>query len=159
RHDAKIDMAAIDLLEDGGDTADADELDSLAEPIDGGQIAITVFGAEISDLQHLLQGARAAHDLTEDGADGAGVERAFVFLVELQDVLQHFFLAGRRKNLVAVFIFYFADLRRHAGSLVYQLKDLEIELIDLAAEVTQGCLRAGRTHGGARCAVALGFAR
>ena len=51
RHDAEIDVAAIDLLEDGGDAADADELDRLAEALDGGEMAVTVFRAEIGDLR------------------------------------------------------------------------------------------------------------
>ena len=141
RHDAEIDVAAIDLLEDGGDAADAQELDRLAEALDGGEMAVTVFRAEIGDLEHLLQGPRAAHDLAEDGADGGVVERSLVLLVELQDVLQHFLLAGRREDLFAVVVLELADLRRDAGAFVDQLEDLQVEFVDLRAETAQGSLR------------------
>ena len=46
RHHAEIDVAAVDLLEDGGDAADAHELDLLAEALDGGQVAEAVFRAQ-----------------------------------------------------------------------------------------------------------------
>ncbi len=95
RHHAEFDVASIHFLKDGCDIVDAEKLDRLAKALDGGQMAITVFGAKISDFQYLLKCPRAAHDLAENGADGARVERPFIFLVELQDVLQHFFFAGR----------------------------------------------------------------
>ena len=88
-------VAAIHLLEDGRDAADRDVLDRLAEPLDGGQVAVAVFRPEVGDLEHLLQRPRAAHDLAEDGPDGGLVERA---LVGLADVLEDFLFAGRRKT-------------------------------------------------------------
>ena len=96
RHDAEIGMAAVDLLEHGGDAADAHELDRLAEALDGRQMAEAVLRAEVGDLEHLLQGPRAAHDLAEDGPDGGVVERA---LVGLQDVLAGLPLPGPAKRL------------------------------------------------------------
>src|SRR5262249_47184896 len=76
--DAEIGMAAIDLLEYGSDAADADEFDGLTEAIDGGQMAETVLRPQVSNLEHLLKGPRAAHDFAEDGLDGLFVQRPFI---------------------------------------------------------------------------------
>ena len=59
-------------------------------------------------------------------------------LFVLQDVLEHFLFPGRRKDFVAVIVLDLADLRRQAGSLVDQLEDLQIELVDLGAQVLRG---------------------
>ena len=85
RHDAEIDVAAVDFLEHRRMLPTRDELDRLAEALDGGQVAVTVFRAEICDLEDLLQGPRAADDLAEDGPDGVVVERP---LVGFEDVLK-----------------------------------------------------------------------
>src|SRR5258708_3437402 len=70
RNNAVIDLAAVDLLEYRHDAADAHVFDVVAKAFDGGEMAVAVFGAEIGDLDDFLQGARAADDFAEDGADG-----------------------------------------------------------------------------------------
>ena len=49
RNHAEVDMAAIDLFEHRRDAADPHELDSLSEAFDGGEVAVTVFGAEVGN--------------------------------------------------------------------------------------------------------------
>ncbi len=108
-HDAKIDVAAVHLLENGGDAADTHVLDVLPKPFDGGQMAITVFRAEISDFENLLQCPRAAHDLAKDGADGGFVERP---LAGIQDVLEDLFFTGRVEDFRPLIVLDLADFRR-----------------------------------------------
>ena len=116
------------------------ELDRLAEALDGGEVAETVLRPEVGDLEHLLQGPRAAHDLAEDGPDRHVVERPFVLVVDLQDVLEHFFFAGRREDFAALIVLDLADLRGEAGPLVDQFQDLQVELVDLRrAEYAGSC--------------------
>ena len=66
RHQAELDVAAIDLLEDGRDRRDRHVLDAFAKFCDRGQVAVAVFGPEIGDADGALKGPRAAHQLAED---------------------------------------------------------------------------------------------
>ena len=59
----------------------------MAKAFDGGEMAVTVFGAKICDLDDFLQRSGAADDLAEDGADGDLVKRS---LVRFEDVLENF---------------------------------------------------------------------
>jgi hypothetical protein len=153
RHDAEIGMAAVDLFKNRGDAADLDEFNRSAEAFDGGQVAEAILRPQIGDLQHLLQGPRAAHDLAEDGPDRAGIQRP---LVGLKDILENFFLSGRRKDLAAVVVLDLADLRRHRGALVDKFQDLKIQFIDLNPKVAEW---SGRPVRCSSRASAFGFAR
>ena len=117
-------MGAVHLLEDGGDAADGQKLDGLAEALDGGEMAVTVFRAEVCDAQHLLQGAGGGDDLAEDGPHRRRRQVAVVLVVDLDDVLQDFFLALRREDVVAGLVLVPADLGGEAGTFVDQFEDL-----------------------------------
>src|SRR5262249_33448694 len=134
------------------------ELDRLAEALDGGQVAKAVLRAEIGDLEHLLQGPRAGHDLAEDGADGGVVERPLVLLVGRHDVLVDLFLAGRGEDVLALFELGPADLAGNGGPLVDQLDDLYVQFVDLGAEPLQLRRRTGHGRGVGWWVAALGFA-
>ena len=58
-------------------------------------------------------------------------------LVGLQDVLEDFLFAGRRKDFRAVVVLDLADLGGEAGPFVDQLQDLQVELVDLGAQALQ----------------------
>jgi hypothetical protein len=138
RDHPKVGMAAVDLLEDRRDTADLHELDGLAEAFDGRDVAKAILGAKIGDLEHLLQRARAAHDLAEDGPDGLRVERT---LVGLEHVVQHFLFSCWGKDFRSVIVLEFADLGGDGGAFVDKLEDMQVQLVDLSAKVSQ---RGGR---------------
>lgn len=77
-------------------------------------------------------------------------------LVGFKDVVEDFFFTRGGKDLAAVIVLDSADLRRQPGTLVDQLEDLEIELVDLRADVSQGCGHLAAHRGGRSV---IGFAR
>ena len=67
RHQAELDVAAIDLLEDRRDRADRHVLDRLAKFGDRGQVAVAVLRARgRRHADRALERPRAAHQLAED---------------------------------------------------------------------------------------------
>ena len=126
-------MAAIHFLEDRGDAADLHELHGPAEALDGCQVAEAVFGSQVGHLEHLLERARAAHELPKNGPHRCRVQRP---LVRFQHVLQDFLFARRREDFVALIVFDLADLRRQPRAGVDQFEDLQVESINLVAEMS-----------------------
>ncbi len=92
RHDSEVGMAAVDLFEHSGDATDLHELDRSAEPLNGSQMTEAILGAEVRDLDDLLQGPRATHNLTENCPYRAGIEWSFV---GLEDILKDLLFSGR----------------------------------------------------------------
>ena len=70
--------------------------------------------------------------------------------------MNDFFFARRRKDLAAVVVFDLADFRGEIGAYVDKLEYLQIELVDLGAEVAER-RRHFRRNG--VIATALGLAR
>src|SRR5437868_473019 len=100
-----------------------------------------------------LERPRAAHDFPVNRPDGAGVQRAFI---RIQHLLQDFLLTGRGKHLVAVIVFQAADLGGQGGSLVDELEDMQVQLVDMASETAE---RRSHSVGGGGTVAALGLAR
>src|SRR5260370_15643961 len=94
-------------------------------------MAVGIFTAQVSDLDHALKGARAAHDLAVDGPNRNLIQRS---VVTAEDILQDLFFTGRRENITGLVLFDLADLDRKFGAVVDQLQNLLIELVDLVAE-------------------------
>ena len=66
RHDAELGLAAFHFFEHGGDRADRHQLGTLAEALDGGEVAEREFGAEVGDAGRRLDAAGGADHFAED---------------------------------------------------------------------------------------------
>jgi hypothetical protein len=110
-------VAAVHFLEDGGDAADRDRFDRIAEPLNCREMAVTINWAKVCDLEDLLQGPRAADDLAENRADRVLVQRA---LVGIDDVLEDFLFSNWRKDFRTVVVFDSADVGRQRGAFAHQ---------------------------------------
>ena len=99
----------------------------------------------------LLQGTRAADDLAEDGANRHLVERSFICF---EDILKDFFFTNGGKHLAAVFALELANFASCRRTLVYELENLQVKLVDAGSKIFQ--LRK-RFRG--RNLVIFGFAR
>src|SRR6266852_3873859 len=146
-------MAAVDLFENRLDAADALEFDRLAEALDGGEVAKTIFGAEIRHFQDSLERARPAHDFAENRADGVRVERPFA---GLEHVVEDFLFPCGGKDFGALVVFDLADFAGDGGALVDELEDVQVQFIDLRAQALE---RTCRTTGRGRVRAALALAR
>ena len=135
RDDPEVDVAAGDLLEDGGDRAERDVLDRLAEAGDRGEVAVAVLRPEAGDPELALEGAGAADQLAEDEAQGlvrerpaAGLEGAGVDLV----------LARGGPDVEPGRLLDPADLHGDRGAVVEEVDQLAVDPVDLDAKVGQG---------------------
>src|SRR5207244_1229212 len=126
----------------------------LPKALDGRQVAVTVLRAEVCDLEDFLQGPRAAHQFAEDGPDRLAIERPLALLVSLEDVLEDFLFPRRGEDLAAVIVLDAANVARQTRPLIDELEDLQVEFVDLVAQVFQGGGCAGGREGSVR-AVAL----
>src|SRR3712207_3691428 len=104
-------------------------------------MAVTVSWAKVSDPQHLLQGARAADQLAEDGPHAQGAERT---LDQLGDPGQHFVLPVGVVGFLVRRLLDFADFQGQRGALVHALDDLAVYLIDFGPK---SCLRSRAVAG------------
>ncbi len=137
RHHAEVAMPAVHFLEDGGDAAHGHQINGLTEPFDGGQMTEGEFWPQVRDLEHLLQGAGAAHDLAENRAHGGGIERPARFLVQLQHMFEDLLLAGGGEHFLTRLGLQPADLAGMGCTLIDQLDDLLIQLVNLVADNLQ----------------------
>ncbi len=100
-------------------------------------MAKAISRTEIGDFQYLLQRARGAHDLAEDGAHGLRWEGALVLVVDVQDILKDLFFAGGVEYFLALIVLDPADLRREAGTFANQIEDLKVQFIDTGSQVAE----------------------
>ena len=91
RDEAELDVSAVHFLEHGGDRADRDVLDGVAELGDRGQMTVAVVRSQEGHAQGSLQGAAAAHELSKDEPECFRRQRTFVGRDRLR---QDFFLAA-----------------------------------------------------------------
>ena len=156
RHQAKLDVAAIDFLENGRDRAHGDMLDGLAKLGDRGEMAVTVLRSQAGNLERSLQRSRAAHQLAEDGAEGFGRERALAGRQRLGD---HLVFARGRPDLHPLIVFELDDLRRDLRAAIQESDEVLIQPIDLAPQAPHGGmpLRVARFRGGSPIFRAAGW--
>src|SRR5205807_6281577 len=121
RHNAEIDVAAIDLLENRGDAADPHVFNVLAEALDGSKMTVTIFRSKVGYLEHLLERPGAAHDFAENGADGGLIQGPFA---GIEDVLKNFLFSCWGKDFRALIVLDFTDLGGQGSALVDEFQDL-----------------------------------
>ena len=101
RDQAEFNVAAIDLLEDGGDRTNGDVLDAFAKFRDRRQVAVTVLWSKIRDANCPLKGSRAAHQLAKDNPQGVLRQRS---LAGAQDLGDDLVFPRRRPDLKALIV-------------------------------------------------------
>ena len=92
--------------------ADADVLDRLAEPLEGGEVAVAVLRAEERDLA--APSAPPASREISSRKIALSVTSCERPLVRVEDVVEDFFLAGGGEDLAALVGLHLADLRRRS---------------------------------------------
>ncbi len=143
RHDPEVGVLPADLLEDGPDVVDGFVFHAAAELADRCQMAETAIGTEIDDAERLLQGERAAHQLAPDRLEGAVGQRP---LAQPADLLQDRLFPVRCVDRSAAGVLDLADLHDDLGSLVEQIDDLSIELVNPLAQRFELFLVFGFSH-------------
>src|SRR5262249_41189618 len=69
--EAVVDVSAGDLSEDSGDGVEVLEVNRSAEMADSCHVRVRADGAEVADVQRLLEAEGAAHELAVDALDGS----------------------------------------------------------------------------------------
>ena len=143
-------MLAGDFVEHRLNGSDVRVFARLAESLDGGQVAVAVLRPQEGDALDRLNRPRTADEFAEDRLERDFRQGTFV---RFEDVAEHFLFAGCRKDLAAAFGLHLADLRGNPGPLGYGQQDVEIEFVDLPAELLQV---AGGAHGAPDDAIGWG---
>lgn len=92
---AKIDVAALNFFKNGANASHGHEINRLAKTLNSSKVAERELWPQIGNLQHFLQGARPRHDFAEYRANGTGIERATLFLMQREDVFEDFLFTHR----------------------------------------------------------------
>ncbi len=135
RHQAELDVTAIDVFKDGRDRADRDVDHGLTKLGHRSQMAVAVFGAQVSHVDGALQRARAAHQLAEN--DSQRLRRAAGPWLAAKALRDDLVLARRRPDLDTLIVLDLADQRRDLGAAIEQADQVLIELVDLPPQSTQ----------------------
>ncbi|MNT29840.1 hypothetical protein D3C72_1656020 [compost metagenome] len=132
RHHAEIHRTSGDFAEDFVDRSHRRTDHRMAEMLEGGGLGEGALGAEVGDLERLLQGEAGGHDLAEQPRHLLVVQRA---LVAVHDVLEH---PGLALGAVEDRLFAFRQgLHLHprhvlgaARAFADQFEDLLVEVVD-----------------------------
>ena len=115
RHHAEIRVPAAYFLEYRRDVGRAVVNGRFTEPLDRGEVTVTVFRSQVRDLLVLLDRTRAADEFAKDGLDRVGIERT---TIRREDVREYFFFARRGEHVAALLHLDLPDLRGDRGPLI-----------------------------------------
>lgn len=133
-NDAVVGVAAGDAVEDFGEIWLGIVFDAVAEFADGGLVGPGAFGAEVGDLEIILEGEGGGHDLAVDGADGFFREAALALFDEFFE--EGVFALGS-VDLEAFLFLDFADFVDGVGALGEEVKKLGVDRVDRFANVVE----------------------
>ena len=147
RHDAKLRLPPLDLLKHGRDRADRHQLGALAKALDRGEVAERELGAEVSDAGRCLDRPGGADHFAEDRANRIAGKRA---LVVRGQAVKHLRLPLGIEDASLLGLLCPADLAGNLGPPVDRGENLPVDGVELAAQVGDRLLRAGRSRVPAR---------